>query len=324
MGIELSLAAPDFLREIVAHHSLMDVWRGHYLDDDSTFTFLQVEEQRSSHSRLDHIYFSRCHLSQAHSSSVQPALFLDYHLVAVTASLSSERPGLAYWHFNNSLLEDVGFVASFQEFWLAWRDQRHAFPSARRWWDVWKVHARLFCCSHTRGASQRRDVVIEQLEREVLELERHLATSPGDPPLCGAYREKREELSALDNLRAQGAFVRSHIHLLREMDHGSRFFYALAKKGGGQKSMFSASWQRMAPPPTDLVEMRERARTFYTGLFSPDPTDADACGVLWDGLLPVSTGDRDRLELSLTLAEFSEATIWAESLETRVLPLSCR
>ncbi|CAM2118437.1 unnamed protein product [Caretta caretta] len=209
----------------------------------------------------------------ASGPDVRLALFLDHHLGAMMASLSSERPGLAYRHFNNSLLEDVEFVASFREFWLAWWDQRHAFPSARQWWAVGKVRARPFCHGHTQGASRQRYVVIEQLEREVLELGRHLATSPGHPPLCGAYQEKREELHTLDDLQARGAFIRSRIHFLWEMDR-------------------------------DLVEMHERARAFSTGLFSPV---ADACGVLWDELSTVSTGDRDRLELPLTLAEFSEA-----------------
>ncbi|CAM2103761.1 unnamed protein product [Caretta caretta] len=106
----------------------------------------------------------------------------------------------------------------------------------------------------------------------------------------------------------------------------------------------------------DPVEMCGRARDFYTSLFSPDPTDPGACRVLWEELPTVSVGDRDRPELRLTLAEFSEAlrrmptnkspgmdgltvefycafwdilgsdlaTVWAESLQGRVLPLSCR
>ncbi|CAM5119493.1 unnamed protein product [Natator depressus] len=99
-----------------------------------------------------------------------------------------------------------------------------------------------------------------------------------------------------------------------------------------------------------------RARAFYAGLFSPDPTDPNACRVLWDELPTVSVGNRDWLELPLTLAEFSEAlrrmptdkspgmdgltvefyrvfwdvlgpdlvTVWAESLQSGVLPLSYR
>ncbi|CAM2097047.1 unnamed protein product [Caretta caretta] len=172
---------------------------------------------------------------QAHSSNIQPALFSDHHLATITASLRAERPGPAYWHFNNSLLEDEGFVTSFWEFWLAWREQRRAFPSAWRWWDLGKVRAKLFCRDYTRGTSQRRNAAIEQLEREVLEMERHLAASPEDLFLCGACWEKQEALQALEDHRARAAFVRSHIRLLREMDHGSRFFYALEKTRGAKK-----------------------------------------------------------------------------------------
>ncbi|CAM2119584.1 unnamed protein product [Caretta caretta] len=206
-GTEQSPAATDTLREIAEHHSLVDIWCDHHPDDTSTFTFVRVEARQSSHSRLDRIYLSRFHLSRVHSSSIWLAPFSDHHLATVTASLCAERPGPAYWHFNNGLLEDEGFVMSFWEFWLAWRGQRRAFPSVQRWWDLGKVRARLFCRDYTRDSSRRRNAAIEQLEREVLELERRLATSPEDPLLCGACREKWEELRALEDHRARGAFV---------------------------------------------------------------------------------------------------------------------
>ncbi|CAM4644440.1 unnamed protein product, partial [Lepidochelys olivacea] len=201
-------------------------------DDILTFTFVRVEAYQLRHSQLYRIYLSRFHLSPAHSSSILPAPFSDHHLATVTASLCAERQGPAYWHFNNSLLEDVGFMVSFRELWLAWRGHWHAFPSAWWWWDVGKVRAQLFCPDYTQGASRRRYVAIEQLEWEVLELERGLAVSPEDPSLCGACREKGEELRALEDHRAQSAFVRSCICLLREMDRSSCFFYALEKKRG--------------------------------------------------------------------------------------------
>ncbi|CAM2096371.1 unnamed protein product [Caretta caretta] len=270
-------------------------------------------------------------------------------------SLRAERLGPAYWHFNNSLLEDKCFVTSFREFWLAWREQWRDFPSVRRWWDLGKVRTKLFCRDYTRGTSRRRNAMIEQMEREVLEMERRLAANPEDPSLCGAFREKREELWALEDHRARGAFVRSHIRLLREMDRGSRFFYALEKTRGAKKYV-TCLLAEDGTPLTDPEEMCGRARDIYTSLFSPDPTDPGACGVLWEKLPTVSMGYRDRLELPLTLAEFSEAlrrmptnkslgmdgltmefyhafwdilgpdvvTVWAESLQSGVLPLSCR
>ncbi|CAM2118432.1 unnamed protein product [Caretta caretta] len=131
-GVEKSQAAVGVLRDIGDHRSLVDIWRDHHPDDDTTFTYVWVGDYQSRHSQLECIYFSHFHLAWAHGSGIQPAPFSDHHLVTVTASLSSERLRPAYWHFNNSLLEDVGFVASFWEFWLAWRGQQCTFLSARK------------------------------------------------------------------------------------------------------------------------------------------------------------------------------------------------
>ncbi|CAM2094949.1 unnamed protein product [Caretta caretta] len=123
-------------------------------------------------------------------------------------------------------------------------------------------------------------------------MERRLATSPEDPFLCGACREKREELRALEDHRARGAFVRSLIRLLREMDRGARFFYALEKMRGAKKHV-TCLLAEDSTPLTDPVEMCGRARDFYISLFSPDLTDPGTCRMLWEELPTVSVGDRD-------------------------------
>ncbi|CAM2112990.1 unnamed protein product [Caretta caretta] len=61
-GVETSQAAAGILREIVDHHSLVDVWRDHHPDDDITFTYVWVEGDRSRHSQLDRIYILHFHL----------------------------------------------------------------------------------------------------------------------------------------------------------------------------------------------------------------------------------------------------------------------
>ncbi|CAM2096340.1 unnamed protein product [Caretta caretta] len=85
------------------------------------------------------------------------------------------------------------------------------------------------------------------------------------------------------------------------MDRGSRFFYALQKRRGAKKHV-TCLLAEDGTPLTDPEEMRGRARAFYANLFSLDPTDADARRVLWTELPMVSTGDRDQLELPLSLA----------------------
>ncbi|CAM2112533.1 unnamed protein product [Caretta caretta] len=139
------------------------------------------------------------------------------------------------------------------------------------------------------------------------------------------------------------------------MDHGSRFFYALEKTRGAKKHI-TCLLAEDGTTLTEPAEMWGRARAFYASFFSPDLTDPSACRVLWEELPRVSASNRDRLVLPLTLAEFSEAlhrmptnkspgmdgmtvefcrvfwdvlgpdlvTVWAESLQSGVLPLSCR
>ncbi|CAM2120300.1 unnamed protein product [Caretta caretta] len=139
------------------------------------------------------------------------------------------------------------------------------------------------------------------------------------------------------------------------MDHSSRFFYTLEKRRGARKHV-TCLLAEDGIPLTDPEDMRGRARAFYANLFSPDPTNADACRVLWTELPTVSAGDQDRLELPLSLAELSEALycmptnkspgmdeltmefyhvfwdvlgldlviVWAESLQSGILPLLCR
>ncbi|CAM4642406.1 unnamed protein product [Lepidochelys kempii] len=41
-GVETFQAAVGVLREIMDHHSLVDVWRDHHPDDDVTFTYVRV------------------------------------------------------------------------------------------------------------------------------------------------------------------------------------------------------------------------------------------------------------------------------------------
>ncbi|CAM2110699.1 unnamed protein product [Caretta caretta] len=184
LGTEQCPATADVLREIVDHHSLVDIWRDQHPDNISKFTFVRVEAHQSHHSQLDHIYLS-----------------------------------------------------------------------PRQWWDLGKVCAQLFCHDYTQGTSRWRDAAIEQLEREILELERRLAASTEDPPLCEACREKREELQALKDHRARGTFVQSHIHLLWKMDHGSCFFYTLEKRRGAKKHV-TCLLAEDGTPLTDPAEMQ--------------------------------------------------------------------
>ncbi|CAM2117248.1 unnamed protein product [Caretta caretta] len=67
------------------------------------------------------------------------------------------------------------------------------------------------------------------------------------------------------------------------MNRGSCFFYALEKRRRAKKHV-TCLLVEDGTPLMDPEELHERARAFYASLFSPDPTDAKACRVLWTKL----------------------------------------
>ncbi|CAM2111988.1 unnamed protein product [Caretta caretta] len=175
--------------------------------------------------------------------------------------------------------------------------------SVRRWWDLGKVRAKLFCRNHTRGTSRRRNAAIEQLEREVLELERRLAASPGDPSLRSVPGEAGGNF---EPSRTTGPEVPLSGPASASFGRwiAAPALLRLEKRGGPKTRHLPSSGRRH--PLTDPEEMCGRARDFYANLFSRIRPIL-ALRVLWEELPTVSVGDRDRLELPLTLAEFSEA-----------------
>lgn len=66
--------------------------------------------------------------AQVHTSWTRLAPFSEHRVINTWVTLQPEHSTLAYWHFNNSLLENVDFMTAFQEFWLAWHRHWKPFP----------------------------------------------------------------------------------------------------------------------------------------------------------------------------------------------------
>lgn len=87
----------------------------------------------------------------------------------------------------------------------------------------------------------------EQLRREVLELERCLATNPDTAPCRGIGREKQQkEVWALDNYCICSMFIQLQVYLLWEMDQGS-CFCALGKRRGAKNYAYNPSFLIIRP-----------------------------------------------------------------------------
>ena len=78
-------------------------------------------------------------------SSITPMGLSDHHYVAVAIPTTLSKPKSPYWRFNSRLLQDQGFVSSFNFFGETWRVEKARHRSLTQWWDLGKVQIRLFC-----------------------------------------------------------------------------------------------------------------------------------------------------------------------------------
>ena len=103
-----------------------------------------------SKSRLDRFCVNSSIMSSIQTGHIVPCSLSDHSAVTLVVRLPSKnQPGSAYWHFNNSLLDDKHYRNIVTQFWTDWRTKRCDFPSFASWWDFGKSHIKSLSCSHT-------------------------------------------------------------------------------------------------------------------------------------------------------------------------------
>eukprot|EP00061_Rhincodon_typus_P013059 g39194.t1 len=177
--------------------------------EDVTEGTLMVEHEGAA-SRVFWAYTS-CVLK----ASTQQVRFSGHNLVWVELVLFSTRVRLAYWLFNNLLLEDKQFWDSFCHFWTSWRRKRvGGFPSLRLWWDVGKTPIRVFC-QHVEAPN----VLCEDLLQVRPEGAERLNAPLSLEKLTGAINcLTRGKSLGLDGvIHVPGQSIHDNIHLVQDM-----------------------------------------------------------------------------------------------------------
>ena len=76
-------------------------------------------------------------MSSIQTCHIVPCSLSDHSAVTLIIKLPSQiRNGSAYWHFNNSLLEDKYYRNIITQFWTDWQTKKCDFPSLASWWEV--------------------------------------------------------------------------------------------------------------------------------------------------------------------------------------------
>ena len=268
---------------------VLDAWR-HCHPTSKAFTWTKSDGSCSS--RIDLIGVPFAWAPFVSSCSICPCPFSDHSIVSLSSSIPDVIPrGPGRWKLNVSLLADDLYCTEIRDFWKYWLGQRRFFPSLPLWWDVGKKKIKRISIYY--GSVHKRE---RNSTRELLcALADHLKSrlDEGFTSCLDVYKSTLLKIAKIDQDDAQAAKVRSRVRWAELGETSSSYFLRLEKKNGAN-NWFSAIRADDGTIATEIGGISDAWVSFYTSLFSAEPTDP---------LLQASM--LDRLHLSLSPPEAS-------------------
>lgn len=303
--IEPHMPSRKRLCEIIERNDLFDVWR--CLNGNvRQYTWAHAHENLLSLARLDRFYSFKHHHSVFKSCKIYPVGFSDHSLVICSVFFNAVSPRSAYWHFNTALMNDAYFKETFTFFGENFRNEKVSFSSLQSWWDFGKTQIKIFCQQYTQNITKETVKSIRVLETEILNFQ-EMAQLSGNQAYIDSLFLKKTALSDLQEMKAQGALVRSRFKIVEQMDVPSKFFFSLEKKNGQKRfihSLISESGSLLSDPK----EIRERAVSFYEKLYKSEyKEDKDIEEAFFENLPKLSNKANLTLSKPIGLEELSKA-----------------
>lgn len=219
---EPHLGSAEVLKNVIGYHDFVDIWRDSF-PGVKQYTWLKMNSNALSGARLDRFYVAKCNSGRFYNSLIVPSFLSDHHYISVAVSVLSSKTYKSHWHFNNRLLQDHSFIHSFNLFWQSWREERCSFPSIRQWWDMGKVHIKLFCQQYTAHNTRTLKEKMKSLEEDILRQSSH-----GDS--ADSIERNTFLLKTLLEEQGKAALLKTRYSQLNEMDAPTAFFFGLGKK----------------------------------------------------------------------------------------------
>lgn len=292
------------LTRVVQAQELVDIWRTQH-PVARQYTWRKINQNQVSMARIDRLYCTKSSSNQMLRSWITPVMFSDHFCISLFLGGTGGVPGKSYWHFNVKLLDDCKFLENFNFFWEAWQSEKPRYKSLRQWWELGKVHIKLFCQAYTQNSTGDLKKRVGELEREILSMESDLSLGNNAQTVDG-LREKRDILGKIMEEQAKGAMVRARIIQYKDMDGPTKFFFNLERKSLGSRRMLCL---RLADGKEvhDQREMLEAAFNFYSHLFTPELSGQSEAARLHRDLPVLPEEQASLLEAPLTLEELTRA-----------------
>ena len=294
------------LENVLENLSLYDVWRRRN-PAEKKYTWYRANPSSQygvSKARLDRLYLPTAFLSSVSLCKILPCSLSDHSAVTVTIKLpSSTCRGSAYWHFNNSLLDDQAYRELITDFWTGWRERQNEFPDICAWWDFGKIQIKTLTQMYgSKVAKQKRDTLL----RINKTIENLLSAPDFNEDTKRRLKEQRDQLNGILNNEARGALVRARFQHINEVDTCSSYFFNLEKSHSQSKSLSSIRLSS-GDLTDDPAQIKKHVRDFYQNLYSRPQTDEGALDYILNDLPSLDSVDSEDLDVPPSQAELDNA-----------------
>ena len=294
------------LQKTLNNLSLTDVWRKQN-PTGRNYTWYRNNPSSAyniSKARLDRIYIHSSLLSSCFQCKILPCTLSDHSAATLTIKLpSNSHIGSAYWHFNNSLLEDQDYRDIICDFWIDWRREKSNFPNICTWWDFGKIHIKTLTQMYASKLAQFKRDTLNEINKTIDNI---LTGTDFTPETQLLLKEQRNELNKILNNKARGALIRSRFQHTNEVDTCSSYFFNLEKSHTLSKCI-----SKIRLPSGDLTddpaEIKKHVHNFYKCLYDHAETNKLAQEEIVSNLAKLDSKDSELLDAHPTLEEICDA-----------------
>ena len=292
-------------------YNLADFWR--LLNPETrSYTWRQGSSAaRLKQSRLDYWIVSLHMMYNLESIDIKGSTRSDHSLIDLDF-YKSETPvrGPSFWHFNASLLKDKKYIEQINTCYNDSVIKYNDIEDKGLKWDLIKMEMRssTICYSKTKSKENK-----EQINKTILlvnNLEKELNDQASDD-ILKRYNDAKKEIEEYNNIKANGALIRSKIEWAEFGEKNTKFFLNLEKRNHNLKCITKLidDKDKEITLPEDILKYEE---SFYKELYSDTANlnneQKEAAKYFKDETLPKLTeDDKKSCEDELTLKEIGEA-----------------
>ena len=204
----------------------------------------------------DHIYDSISDLD------IIPTIHSDHSAITLSfQTINSANRGPGFWKLNNSLLKDKAYIEEIRTLINSFKLQNTEITDKRLYWDFLKYEIKKQTIKFSKTKRQRVKTRQEQLEKRLIDLEKHVLQTLDE------YEHVKAELKEIEREKIEGILVRSRIKWYEEGESSTKYFLRLEKQNSSRKHIQKLKL-KSGREITDPTEILDEEKKFYEELYN--------------------------------------------------------